>query len=151
MKLRICLVSSHGGHLTETLQLLDAFQNHHIFFVTYKSSRDGYLKGIAPVYLTDNIGTSPSRLLVAAIWAWGILRTEKPDYIVSLGAEIAIPFFYIAKVLGIKTIYIESWCRIEDLSLTGKIVYPVASRVWVQWPELLEFCGSKAEYHGAVI
>jgi len=151
MSLNICLVSSHGGHLTEVLQLLDAFQGHQIFFVTYRSARDEYLKGIAPVYLTDNIGTSPSRLLVATIWAWGILRTEKPDCIVSLGAEIAIPFFYIAKVLGIETIYIESWCRIKDLSLTGKIVYPVANRFWVQWPELLEFCGSKAEYYGAVI
>ena len=37
--MKIALVCSHGGHLTEMLELVDAFEGHDLFFVTYKSTR----------------------------------------------------------------------------------------------------------------
>ena len=151
MTFKVGLVCSHGGHLTETLQLLDAFKGFELFFATYHSPRDDTLREIAPVYFTQNFGKSIFRLLLGFVWAWKIMWYEKPDVILSLGAELAIPFMYIAKTYGIKTIYIESWCRVENLSRTGKLVYPVVDQFWVQWPELLAVCGPKAQYHGAVV
>ena len=149
--MKICLVCSHGGHFTETMQLINAFQGHRIFFVTYHSSREADALAIAPAYFTDNIGYRPLRMARAFFWAFRVLRTEQPDVILSLGAEIAIPYIFVGKLLGVKTIFIESWCRVEDLSKTGRLVYPVVDQFWVQWPQLLAVCGPKAEYHGAVI
>ena len=149
--MKICITCSHGGHLTETLQLLDAFAGHNIFFATYHSAREAEVRAIAPAYFTDNIGLSVWRMLRAFGWAWSILRRERPDVIVSTGAEIALPFFYLGRLLGCKTIFIEGWFRVENLSLTGKLAYPVVDVFWVQWPQLLKYCGPKAEYHGAVI
>lgn len=149
--MKIGLVCSHGGHFTETLQILEAFQGHQIFFATYHSPREEDVRRIAPAYFTHNIGTSLWRMFKACFWALGILLRERPRVVVSLGAEIALPFFYLAKVMGIRTIFIESWCRVEDLSLTGRLVYPIADEFWVQWPQLLQVCGSKARYNGAVI
>ncbi len=149
--MKIAIVCSHGGHLTETLQILDAFEGHEIFFCTYRSARDEYIQSIAPAYFTDNIGYSLGRMIKAFFWALKILRKEKPHVILSTGAEIAVPFFYLGKLMGMRTIFIESWCRVESRSLTGKLVYPVADAYWVQWPEQLEACGPKAEYMGAVI
>jgi beta-1,4-N-acetylglucosaminyltransferase len=148
--MKIFLVCSHGGHLTEALQLLDALEGHQLVFVTYHSSRDAMVREIAPAYFTRNIGTSPRRMARAFVWAWRILRAERPAVLVSLGAEIALPFFYLGKVMGIKTLYVESWCRVEDLSLTGRLVYPVVDEFWVQWPQLLSACGPRAQYRGAV-
>ncbi len=149
--MKICLVCSHGGHLTETLQILDAFKGHNIFFVTYHSTRDQEVMAIARSYFTDNIGTNVWRMFRSILWAIRILRNERPDVILSLGAEIAIPFFYLAKVMNIKTIFIEGLFRVSDLSKTGRLVYPVADVFLVQWPQLLKVCGAKAEYKGAVI
>lgn len=149
--MKVGLVCSHGGHLTEMLQLLEAFEGYDIFFVTYYSFRNEEVESIAPAYFTDNIGTNPWRLLKATFWAWSILRQERPGALVSLGAEIALPFFYWAKLWGIKTIFIESWCRVEDLSKTGRLVYQVADEFWVQWPQLSRICDSKAEFYGAVV
>jgi len=149
--MKICLVCSHGGHFTETLQILKAFQGHEIFFATYHSARESEVKEIAQAYFTLNIGTSVWRLFKAIFWASYILFKEKPDVIVSLGAEIALPFFYLGKLFGIKTIFIESWCRVENLSKTGQLVYPIADLFLVQWPQLLKVCGPKAQYKGAVI
>jgi len=36
----------------------------------------------------------------------------------------------------VKIIFIESFARVEHLSLTGKILYYLADRFLVQWPEL---------------
>ena len=149
--MKICLVSSAGGHLTETMQLLDAFKGHEIFFVTWHSSREEDVTAMGRAYFTQPFGTNPLRLLLAVPWALQILLRERPNVILSLGAEIALPFFYLSKLLGIKTIFVESWCRIEDLSKTGRLVYPVADVFLVQWPQLLKVCGDKARYKGAVI
>ena len=116
--MKICLVCSHGGHLTETLQLLEAFEGHDFFFVTYRSSRDEALMEIARAYFIQNIGSSIWRMLKAIPWALGILLKEKPDVILSLGAEVAIPFFYLGKLLRARTIFIESWTRLRSLSGT---------------------------------
>ena len=149
--MKIGLVCSHGGHLTETLQILKAFEGHQIFFATYHSVRDEAIRKLGPVYFIDNIGTSVARMMRSCFWALGVLGYERPNVIMSLGAEIAIPFFYWSKLLGIKTIFIESWCRVENLSKTGRLVYPVADLFCVQWPQLLEVCGPRARYYGAVI
>jgi UDP-N-acetylglucosamine:LPS N-acetylglucosamine transferase len=149
--MKICLVCSHGGHLTQTLELLRAFNENEIYFATYHSSREAEVLAIAPAYFTENIGTQITRMIKAIFWAYRNLRKEHPDIIVSLGAEIAIPFICLGKLFGIKTIYIESWSRVNTLSKTGRLVYPVADVFWVQWPQMLEICGSKAEYKGAVI
>jgi beta-1,4-N-acetylglucosaminyltransferase len=149
--MKIALICSHGGHLTETMQILPAFDQHEIFFVTYHSARDGEVEKIGRAYFTENIGLNPWRMFRTFFWAWRVLRFERPDVVLSLGAEIALPFFYLCKYLKIKTIYIESWCRVKNLSLTGKLVYPVADQFWVQWPQLLKVCGPRARYEGAVV
>ena len=65
--LKIALVCTHGGHLTETLQLLDTFKDHEIFFVTHHSIRDEEILHIAPAYFSDNIGERPVRFLFSFI------------------------------------------------------------------------------------
>ncbi|KAA3665093.1 MAG: oligosaccharide biosynthesis protein Alg14-like protein [Chloroflexi bacterium] len=149
--MKICLVCSHGGHLTETLQIMEAFVGHDCFFVTYHSSRDNTVMSLTRAYFTQNIGMNVWRMAKAMLWAPTILRREKPDVILSLGAEIALPFMVWGWLLRIRTIFIESWCRTDDLSLTGRLVMPIVDRFWVQWPQLLTICSEKAECHGAVI
>ena len=84
------------------------------------------------------------------ILSFKILNKERPDLIISTGAGIAVPFIYIAKIFKIKTIYIESLTRVEKLSLTGKLIYPIVDLLLVQWPEL-EKKYSKAKFKGQII
>lgn len=149
--MKVALVCTQGGHLTETLQLLDAFTEHQFFFVTHHSPRDNDLLAISPVYFTISVEAHPLRLLYSFIEAIPVLLREKPQVILSMGAEIAIPYIFWGKLFGMKLIFIESWCRVNNLSRTGKIVYPIVDEFWVQWPQLLAACGHKARYMGAVI
>jgi beta-1,4-N-acetylglucosaminyltransferase len=81
--------------------------------------------------------------------AFKIIAKEKPDLVISTGASIAINFGLAAKALGVNFTYIESISRSKDLSLTGKIVYPLCSDFYVQWPNLAERY-SKALFKGFV-
>ena len=65
-----------------------------------------------------------------------IIRKEKPKLIISSGAGVAVPFFYIGKIFGAKTIFIEVFDRIDKPTITGKLVYPVADIFIVQWEEM---------------
>lgn len=149
--MKIGLVCSHGGHLTEMLQMIEAFAGHELFFVTYESQRGRELKEHYPTYMLDNIGTSPWRLARTMPLAARILWREKPQALVSTGSEIAIPFFVLAKPLRIRTVFVESYCRVTTTSATGRLLYPLADSFLVQWPDLLSLYGSKARYEGGLL
>jgi beta-1,4-N-acetylglucosaminyltransferase len=146
--MKICLVCSHGGHLTEILLLTEAFEGHETFFITYDSVRTRQLEH---KYLLRNIGTNPLVMASASLSTLRILLKERPKLIVSTGSEIAIPAFYLAKLLRIKTVFIESWTRVDRPTGTGKIVYRVSDLFLVQWESLLKKYGKKARYEGAIL
>ena len=149
--MNIGLVCSHGGHLTEMLQLLEAFEGHDLFFVTYHSRQVEELEQYYRAYALRDIGTSPLRMVYSLPLGWRILRCERPDALVSTGSEIAIPFFILAQVLRIRTVFVESCCRVHSPSGTGKVLYPLADVFLVQWPQLLAVYGAKARYEGGLL
>lgn len=145
--LKICLVCSHGGHLTEMKRIIPALTGFETFYITYRSKVTSKLPRS---YLLENIGKNPFIMFKAFVVIAIILLKERPKIILSTGSEIAIPAFYVAKVLRIKTMFVESWCRTKTPSGTGKFVYPIADYFLVQWPTLLSKYGRKAMFCGAV-
>ena len=148
---RVALVCSHGGHLTEMHLLWPALERFDCFLVTYRCARTEGTTLVRDKYLLPDIGTNVARMGASMIRALSILRTERPDMVLSTGAEIAIPFLWTGKLMGATTVYIESWCRVHSPSNTGRAVYPVADLFLVQWPALLEVYGRKAQYVGALL
>jgi UDP-N-acetylglucosamine:LPS N-acetylglucosamine transferase len=64
-----------------------------------------------------------------------VLRTERPDVVVSDGAGIAVPFFLVAKALGIRTIFVEVVDRVDSRTVTGRLVYPLTDLFVAQLAE----------------
>ena len=64
------------------------------------------------------------------------MKKERPHLIISTGAAVAVPFFYVGKIFGAKLIYIEVFDRIDKATLTGRLVYPVTDCFVVQWEEM---------------
>jgi beta-1,4-N-acetylglucosaminyltransferase len=159
--MKICLVCSQGGHLTEILELMDAFKGHDIFLVTHDEKFTHLISGIYDIrtYLIRDLLVKSLNLkllriignvLIISMHDLKIFLSERPDVIVSTGSEIAIPMAYLAKVCGKKVIFIESLCRVHDLSLTGKLIYPIADLFFVQW-ENLKYKYKKSLYEGRVL
>lgn len=147
--MKIALVSSHGGHLTELRMLAPAFQGHELFYVTYESERTERMD--IDVTTIEHIGTNPLGMVSAFGRLARLFREKRPEAVISTGSEIAIPAFVAAKLLGSTTIFVESWCRVTSRSTTGRIVYPISDHFFVQWPQLLDEYGDGVKYEGAVV
>lgn len=135
--MKICFVCSSGGHLAQLYMLKPFWQDKDRIWVTFdKEDARSILEGerMIPCYYPTN--RSLKALLINASLAWDVLRKEKPDLIISTGAAVAVPFFYIGKLLNCKTIFVEIFDRIDSPTMTGRLVYPVADRVVVQWEEM---------------
>lgn len=113
------------------------WQNKERFWVTFdKADARSLLEGekMFPCYYPTN--RSFKALVKNTVIAWKVLRKEKPDLIISSGAAVAVPFFYLGKLFGAKTIYIEVFDRIDASTMTGKLVYRVADKFIVEWEEM---------------
>ena len=135
--LKICLVGSSGGHLTHLYMLKPFWKDKNRFWVTFdKEDARSLLKDekVYPCYFPTN--RNIKNLIRNTFLAIRVLKKEKPDLIISSGAAVAVPFFYLGKLFGTKTIYIEGFDRINKPTLTGKLVYPVTDRFIVQWEEM---------------
>ena len=136
-EIKICLVGSSGGHLTHLYMLKPFWKDKKRFWVTFdKEDARSLLEGenVIPCYYPTN--RSIKALIINSILAWKTIRAECPDLIISSGAAVAVPFFYIGKLFGAKTIYIEVFDRIDKPTMTGKMVYPVTDKFIVQWEEM---------------
>ena len=135
--MKICLVGSSGGHLTHLYMLKPFWQEQERFWVTFdKADARSLLEGetFYPCHFPTN--RNLKNLIKNTILAWKLLRKEKPDLIISSGAAVAVPFFYLGKLFGSKTMYIEVFDRIDGPTLTGKLVHPIADKFIVQWEEM---------------
>ncbi len=63
----------------------------------------------------------------------------RPDVVVSDGAGVAFPFFVVARLMRIPTVYLEVYDRIDSPTLTGRLCRPFSSLFLVQWEEQRQF------------
>lgn len=131
------MVCSSGGHLTHMYMLKPFWENKKRFWVTFdKEDAKSILKDEKkyPCYYPTN--RNLINLIRNTVVAWKVLRKEKPDLIISSGAAISVPFFYLGKLMGAKLIYIEVYDRIDHSTMSGKMVYPICDKFIVQWEEM---------------
>lgn len=136
-KLKVCLVGSSGGHLTHLHMLKPFWKDTERCWVTFdKEDAKSLLlnENVYPCYFPTN--RNIKNLIRNTFVALKVLKKEKPDLIISSGAAIAVPFFYLGKIMGAKLIYIEVFDRIDKPTLTGRLVYPIVDTFIVQWEEM---------------
>ena len=148
---KIALVASSGGHLFQLNSLKDFWGDKNYFWVSFKTQDAEYLLKDEQVYWANYPTNRNIKNLIKNFFlARKILKKEKPTHVMSTGAGVAVPFFLWAKIMGIKTLYLESITRSNELSLTGRLIYKFANKVLVQWPHLADKY-KKTEFHGRII
>lgn len=149
--MKICFTASSGGHLEEITRLLPIAEGFQSFLITEKSTNinSPWEKTYYLRQMNRKEILFPIFFIETMIMAWKIMQREKPDYIISTGALITYPFCLIAKIKKVKIIYIESFARVDEPSLTGRLMYPLADLFLVQWEEMKAFY-PKAIYAGGV-
>jgi len=134
--MKVVLVCSSGGHLTQLYRLRPWWETHRRMWVTFATTdATSLLADEEAVWAAHPTTRNLPNALRNLRLAWSVLRSERPDVVVSDGAGVAVPFFAVAKLLGISTVFLEVVDRVETRTLTGRLLYPIADLVCVQWAE----------------
>ena len=149
-KIKVALIGSSGGHLRHLLLTRPVWKNARRVWVTFnKEDAVSALKGETLYYAYYPTNRNIINTIRNSWVALKVILKEKPDLIVSSGAALAVPFFYIGKLFGAKLIYIEVFDRMDKPTLTGKLVYPITDEFIVQWPQMKNIY-PKAKYLGGI-
>jgi len=151
VRLRICLAASAGGHISQLLKLSDAWEGYETFCVTTTKVVQDKLSPFGKVYIIGECNHKhPFRVIKVLFKCFNIILRERPNVIISTGAAGGCMLCLIGKLFRAKVIWIDSIANVEKLSLSGRLVRPIADLCLVQWPDLADRY-RRVEYVGAVI
>jgi UDP-N-acetylglucosamine:LPS N-acetylglucosamine transferase len=155
-KRKILLVSSDGGHLAQILELKELFERYNYLLVTEKAPSTVPL---AQHYNVKFVCARPEgknrklgfyiSLLKNSLLSFLILLKHRPKVIITTGSHTAIPFCLLGKIMGIKVVWILSYARINSKAASANLIYPLADRFLVQWPNMKKLY-KKSIYLGSI-
>jgi hypothetical protein len=146
---RILAVSSGGGHWVELLRVLPAFDDAEVVFVTVRREYQTDVPGRRLHVINDATRWSKVALAGAALRLLWIMLRERPDIVITTGAACGYFALRIGRLLGARTIWIDSIANAEELSMGGRMAGKCADLWLTQWPHLAAPGGP--HYAGAVL
>ena len=172
--LRTLFVLGSGGHTSEMLSILSGLDliryspRHYVLASSDETSPRRLVDmGLADVGVTfekvpraREVGQSYFFSLFSTLYAFVystiLLLRIRPRILICNGPGTCVPICLAAVIIRnvtlfyIQIVYIESICRVRTLSLSGKILYPLANQFLVQWQDLtIDY--PKAKYVGRVM
>ena len=132
--MKIVMVCSAGGHLAQLMALRDWWVGHERHWVTFDQpdARSVLAEETVTYAYSPTTRNIPNLLRNVGV-ARRVLRDFDPDVVISDGAGVAVPFFYLAKLRGIRTVYLEVYDRLDSPTMTGKLCRPATDLFTVQW------------------
>lgn len=147
---RVLFVSSSGGHWVQLRRLRPAFDD---WSRSYACTNAGYRSTVDPeegfFRVPEASRWSKLRLVWQALAVLRILLWIRPEVVVSTGASPGFFAMLFARLLGKKTIWVDSIANVDELSLSGQRAGRFADLWLTQWEHLARPGGPN--YFGAVI
>lgn len=135
--MRVLLVCSAGGHFKALYQLRPFWETCDHSWITFRTPiTEAFLEDEKVDWAWSPTNRNLPNLLRNLALAWTVLRRERPDVVISTGAGVAVPFLFLARLLGSQTVFVESITRVRDLSLSAKLALPFLTVLYVHWSEL---------------
>ena len=136
MQKKVLLVSSSGGHWVQLNRLLPAFDGTEKYFATtQKRYKDSFAAG--KFFIIPDVSRWNK---LSVLWSTAVLLRIliliKPDIVVSTGAAPGFFAILFGKIMGAKTIWVDSIANVDNLSLSGKLVGKYADLWLTQWEHL---------------
>ena len=152
----VLIVMGSGGHTSEMIKLISGLDLGGKYSpVHFLVDGEDVLSQKKIRDLRPRIGPSHTHLTrrsrkvgqsyVTSVWTTIIASYDsykrciriKPDLVICNGPGTCVPICLMSKLIcRSMVVFVESFCRVNSLSLTGKILYFVADHFIVHWPTL---------------
>lgn len=148
-KVKLCLVSSSGGHLEQLKKLQPLLDKYNGFLTTertaFKDNRAKYL--FLQTDLKDKLMIL--KMIYNTLYAMLIWIKERPNLIITTGTMVAYPFYILSIIFNKKFIFIETFARANSPTVSGKKMEKHSDLFIVQWESQKKFY-KKAIYGGSL-
>ena len=146
---RVLAISSGGGHWVQLLRLRPAFEGCRVTYVTVRESYRADVPGQRFRVINDATRWDKVGLVTMGLRLVWIMLRERPHAVVSTGAAPGYFAIRLGKLLGARTVWVDSIANAEEMSMTGRIVGRHAGLWLTQWEHLAGDGGPS--YAGAVV
>jgi len=148
-QLRVMAVASGGGHWVQLLRLTPAFTGYELVFVTANELYRAQVPDARFHRVNDASRWNRIGLIRMAIRLCWIIAKEMPDVVISTGAAPGYFALLFARLIGSRTIWLDSIANVDRMSLSGRKVRRFADLWLTQWPHLARDTGP--HFVGAVL
>ncbi|NHV59980.1 MAG: hypothetical protein HA492_01035 [Candidatus Verstraetearchaeota archaeon] len=158
--MRLLVVLGGGGHTAQMLKLVDLLGGrfHYSYLISIGDNLStSKIKTGGVAYFVhrardhgDGPFTTALKLMRLSLESLVVLVRERPDAVISAGPGLAVPISILAKIFGVKVVFVESWSRVYSPSLAGRIISKFSDLLFVQWPEMKKIY-PKAVYAGRLL
>jgi UDP-N-acetylglucosamine:LPS N-acetylglucosamine transferase len=140
------IVLGDGGHTAEIVRLVDLLgpgYRYSYLVTTADRVSESKITIQGPVHFITRPRAKDEKLwrvvghLIRSLWqAARLLRQIRPDVVLGSGPSVMVPVALLGKLFGARVIFVETGSRVTELSLTGRIMLPIADLFFVQWEQL---------------
>jgi UDP-N-acetylglucosamine:LPS N-acetylglucosamine transferase len=131
------------------LRITPAFEDCEVAFVTVHESYRSQVPNNKFYVVNDANRWNKFALFKAGLKLAWIVRNEKPDILVSTGAAPGYIALRLGRMIGARTIWVDSIANVDQLSMSGRIIGPCADLWLTQWAHLARPEGPN--YAGSVL
>ncbi|MEP1422978.1 MAG: glucuronosyltransferase [Erythrobacter sp.] len=146
---KVLAIASGGGHWEQLMLLRDTLGNYDVRFATTDpliAEQRGILDAET---LPDCNQNTPFKAILCAMTAIKIILKHRPHIVLSTGAAPGYFCLLAGRLLGARTLWIDSVANGEQLSMCGKLSKRTAHQCLTQWEHLAD--GTDVKYRGAVL
>lgn len=139
-KLKVCFAASSGGHLEQLLMLKPLMLEYDSFILTEKTKYKASFP-VEAAFVPQVNRNEPSfipRMIANVFASLAVFARRRPNVVICTGVLATVPFCLIAKTMGAKLVYIESFAKTDSPTVTGRFLHRRADRFYVQWPSMLD-------------
>lgn len=148
-KAKLLAISSPGGHWIQLNRLCRQLENRYDIIYAMPDALFKPQQNTRVYSIVDVSADDKWRLLPCALQVLYILLKERPNAILSTGAAPGAVAIGLGKLLGIRTIWVDSIANVKQLSRAGRLVQKHADVFLTQWQHLSD--GQTVLFKGAVL
>lgn len=133
----------------QLLRLRPAFEHHEVRYISTNTSMASKVEPRIFHAVKDASMWDKPGLLITAFQVLTVVLRFRPNVVITTGAAPGFFAIVFGKLLGARTIWIDSIANAEELSLAGRKARRWADHWLTQWPELAREAGPR--YLGSVL
>ena len=135
---RVLAVSSGGGHWVQLRRVVPAFEGHAVTYVTVNPSYRADVPDDQVLIVRDATQWDKLGMIVLGLQMLFVMLRVRPHVVISTGAAPGCLAIILGRVLGARTIWLDSIANVETVSMSGQLVRRFAGLWLTQWSHLAE-------------